>query len=190
MILLTSIHFLNKSDGTGTDLARSRDAIAFKNQNPIQLTESRFFPCCMQMQWWVSKVRYEIICPSDLWLVRAVLAPLDDSWLRARVRAAKISPSVSLSPKPGVATITGLSYAGSLAGQTFSISRSQRHRVPLFVIDKPESKSKVPSPSPKGKRNLDSGLSLKSYGPPPLCPTLAGLGLENKKRGIWTMGCL
>ena len=135
MILLTSIHFLNKSDGTGTDLARSRDAIAFKNQNPIQLTESRFFPCCMQMQWWVSKVRYEIICPSDLWLVRAVLAPLDDSWLRARVRAAKISPSVSLCPKPGVATIiAGLSYAGSLAGQSFSISRSQRHCVPLFVI--------------------------------------------------------
>ena len=35
------------------------------------------------------------------------------------------------------------------------------------IIDKTESKSRVQSPSQKGKRNLDSGLSLKSYGPPP-----------------------
>ena len=38
-----------------------------------------------------------------------------------------------------------------------------------FNIDKPESKSQVQSQSQieKGKRNLDSGLSLKSHGPPP-----------------------
>ena len=37
------------------------------------------------------------------------------------------------------------------------------------IIDKPESKSQVQAASQieKGIRNLDSGLSLKSYGPPP-----------------------
>ena len=36
-------------------------------------------------------------------------------------------------------------------------------------IDKPESKFQVQAQSQieKGKRNLDPGLSLKSYGPPP-----------------------
>ena len=32
-----------------------------------------------------------------------------------------------------------------------------------LVIDKPESKSQVQAQSEKGKTNLDSGLSLKSY---------------------------
>ena len=38
--------------------------------------------------------------------------------------------------------------------------------------DKPESKSQVQAQSQieKGKRNLDSGLSLKSHGPPPPHP--------------------
>ena len=49
-----------------------------------------------------------------------------------------------------------------------------------LTIDKPESKSQVPAQSQteKRKRNLDSGLSLKSHGPPTPPPTFKH---ENKK---------
>ena len=56
-------------------------------------------------------------------------------------------------------------------------------------IDKPESKSqsKVPVPNPKsqikkGKGNLDSGLSLKSYRPPPHHPQLLGVKEATNKQ--------
>ena len=46
------------------------------------------------------------------------------------------------------------------------------------LFDKPKSKSQIQAQIEKGKRNLDSGLSLKSYGPtnnPPPHPKLLSM---------------
>ena len=54
-------------------------------------------------------------------------------------------------------------------------------------IDKPESKSQVQAESQieKGKRNMDSGLSLKSYGPPPPHPQLTKIVISFLDKIYW-----
>ena len=64
---------------------------------------------------------------------------------------------------------------------TFVVTVGERQRVRMMAIDKPKSKSQVQAKSQieKGKRNLDFGLSLKSYGPP--TPQLLSMMEVSKK---------
>ena len=85
-------------------------------------------------------------------------------------------------PRPGSALSIGKEFRsiGPVGSKLWPLKEGN-HQICLKT-DKPESKSQAQSQIEKGKGNLDSGLSLKSYGPPPPHPQLLSMKeVSNKK---------